>query len=246
MFSLLHVNSRSLNTIFESFETFLYTLNNFPFSVLGISETWLHSNSPNLFDLQNYKMIRKDREEKRGGGHAFYIQNHITFKIRRELSIKECESLFIELKNPKEKNIVIGLINRPPNSNVDLFYEDFEKCFDALSRENKRLYYMGDFSIDLLSQDNNHETFLQLAYSNTYYPHINKPTIIENNSSTLIDNIFSNNYDTDITSGLLYTNISDQLPIFIICHINCLDETKLYLSLLEMKLLKILIHLNKT
>ena len=71
MFSLLHVNSRSLNKNFESFETFLYTLDNFPFSVLGISETWLHSNSPNLFDLQNYKMIRKDREEKRGGGHAF-------------------------------------------------------------------------------------------------------------------------------------------------------------------------------
>ena len=52
IFSLLHVNSRSLKKNFESLETMLYTLDNFPFSIiLGITETWLHSISPDVYNL---------------------------------------------------------------------------------------------------------------------------------------------------------------------------------------------------
>ena len=38
-FSLLHVNARSLNKNFESFELLLSSLNSFPFSVIGLTET---------------------------------------------------------------------------------------------------------------------------------------------------------------------------------------------------------------
>ena len=204
----------------------MHTLDHFPFSVIGVTETWLHTLSPEVFNLQNYEMIRHDRVGKRGGVIAFYIQENLKFKIRHDLSITECESLFIEIESLKEKNIIIGLIYRPPNSHIEPFFEDFERCFNALSRENKRLYnfIMGDFNIDLLSQNNNHETLLQLAYSNAFYPHINKPTRIDINSSTLIDNIFSNIYDVDITSGILYSDISDHLPIFVICHTDFMNE----------------------
>ena len=51
-FSLLHVNSRSLKKNFESLETMLYTLDNFPFSIIGIAETWLHSISPDVYYLK--------------------------------------------------------------------------------------------------------------------------------------------------------------------------------------------------
>ena len=59
-----------------------------------------------------------------------------------------------------------------------------------------------------------------MTYSNACYPHINKPTRIVNNSATLIDNIFSNVFDKDVDSGLLYSDISDHLPIFVITHNN--------------------------
>ena len=60
--SLLHINSRSLNKNFEYVENLLHSLNNFAFSVIGISETWLHQNSPDMFNLPNYKLIRADRK----------------------------------------------------------------------------------------------------------------------------------------------------------------------------------------
>ena len=60
-FSLLHINARSLSKNFESFELLLHSLHNFAFSVIGITETWLHSTSPEMFNIENYTMIREDR-----------------------------------------------------------------------------------------------------------------------------------------------------------------------------------------
>ena len=124
-FSLLHINSRSLNKNFDCFENLLHTLNNFQFSIIGISETWLHSNSPPLFNLPNYRMIRADREGRRGGGVAFYIGEHLNFKVRHDIEFEETEVRFIEINNPNSKNIIIGLVYRPPNTQFDLFYEIF-------------------------------------------------------------------------------------------------------------------------
>ena len=47
--------------------------------------------------------------------------------------------------------------------------------------------------------------------------YISKPTRINVHSSTLIDNIFSNAFTKKITGGLLCSEVSDHLPIFVIC-----------------------------
>ena len=52
--------------------------------------------------------------------------------------------------------------------------------------------------------------------SNSFIPAILQPTRINSHSNTLIDNIFSNIIDPDITSGNLNTTISDHLPQFAI------------------------------
>ena len=75
--SLLHINARSLNKNFDSIELLLSSLQNFPFSIIGISETWLHTNSPPLFNIENYQMLRSDRGHGKGGGVALYTHNAI-------------------------------------------------------------------------------------------------------------------------------------------------------------------------
>ena len=216
-FSLLHVNARSLNKNFESLESLLFTLNNFKFSIIGVTETWLHNTSPSIFNLHNYNLIRRDREEQRGGGVAFYISENLQFKVRKEISLKQSETLFLEIMKPKGKNIIIGLIYRPPHGKVNLFCEDLETCLHTITKEEKQIYLMGDFNIDLLSQNNEHDLFLHTMHSFGYYPHIDKPTRIDSHSSTLIDNIFSNILNRDTTSGLLISDISDHLPVFLLC-----------------------------
>ena len=56
--------------------------------------------------------------------------------------------------------------------------------------------------------------------SNSLYPLISKPTRITSSTATLIDNIFTNNLELNMNSGILYTDlISDHLPVFQVTHL---------------------------
>ena len=60
-------------------------------------------------------------------------------------------------------------------------------------------------------------------YSNGFHPLISKPTRITSHSATLIINIFSNDLDSHKFGGILWSDISDHLPIFQItnCSLKC-------------------------
>ena len=53
-------------------------------------------------------------------------------------------------------------------------------------------------------------------YSNLLLPHIASPACVTINSKTLIDNIFSNNYDSSFTSGNLVTTLPDHHAQFLL------------------------------
>ena len=76
---------------------------------------------------------------------------------------------------------------------------------------------MGDFNINLLNYDSDKEVseFLDLFCSNPFLPAITKPTRITRKTKTLIDNIFYNSVNQNITSGNLTVSISDHLPQFL-------------------------------
>ena len=215
-FSLLHVNARSLNKNFDALELLIMSINQFPFSVIGITETWLHSNSPSIFQLQNYNFIRADRVHGKGGGVGMYINKQLRFKTRPDIHIEGAEDIFIEVINNKEKNIIIGTIYRPPHNDMDNFSGSLDATLHTVLQENKIVYLMGDYNIDLLGSSQYNTRFINALQSNGFYPHINQPTRIFNESHTLIDNIFSNVYQNS-TNGIIYSDISDHLPIFVIC-----------------------------
>ena len=56
------------------------------------------------------------------------------------------------------------------------------------------------------------------------YPLISKPTRITSSTATLIDNIFTNNLELNMNSGILYTDLSDHLPVFQVTHLKMIVE----------------------
>ena len=92
---------------------------------------------------------------------------------------------------------------------------------DKLHKENKAIYIMGDYNINLLNSDIHSSTgnFLDLMYSNMLFPLITRPTRVTANSATLIDNIFTNNTCNmgSLIQGVFVPDITDHYPIF---HIN--------------------------
>ena len=81
-------------------------------------------------------------------------------------------------------------------------------------------FLAGDYNIDLLKSSVNSHTndFLNHILSYNLFPAIAKPTRITTDTATLIDNIFMNTFDEieRIHTGILYTDVSDHLPVFIL------------------------------
>lgn len=220
--SIVHLNCRSLIKNHDAVSDLLYSLTHCSFTIAAVTETWLHDSiSASLIDIPNYTFIRNDRLDKRGGGVGFYIKHGFCYSVRSDLSniSPHFESLFIEVKNCKD-TVVIGTIYRPPANSIPSFNEDLSKLLTLINTENKTCYLVGDFNIDLIQYGENRHVndFLDLLYSSSFLPRISKPTRITDNSSTLIDNIFCNNHNVQLTSGIIVCDISDHLPIYAIQH----------------------------
>ena len=89
---------------------------------------------------------------------------------------------------------------------------------------------MGDFNINILNSDNHDLTaqFVDIMTSNAFLPLITRPTRITANSATLIDNIFTNNFDniTQSVHGIYVSDISDHYPVFCINRGVMIPETE--------------------
>ena len=78
-------------------------------------------------------------------------------------------------------------------------------------------FICGDFNIDLLAIGNGaaDSGFLDTLAANSFLPLITKPTRITDISFSLINNIFSTNL-TNISSGVILSDLSDHYPVYAI------------------------------
>ena len=81
---------------------------------------------------------------------------------------------------------------------------------------NRSSYICGDYSIDLLKiKTNKHfNDFFDNLISVGFFPKITLPTRFTEQSSTLIDNVLSNNIEEREISGILLNHISDHQFLF--------------------------------
>ena len=215
-FSILHFNTRSWNKNFNAISNFISTLC-IDFSVYGFSETWINDSTPLLFNVSGYSFIHSDRQEGKGGGVGLLVADNFEYVIRNDILYPSCdyESLFIEINLPRHKNIIVGVIYRKPQSNINDFIPVFDNCLQKTNIEHKQVYIMGDFNIDLMKYTGNAVCyFLSAIHSKKIIPLIDKPSRMTDRSISLIDNIFTNNFDLNVSSGLFYNDISDHFPIF--------------------------------
>ena len=84
--------------------------------------------------------------------------------------------------------------------------------------KNKKVHIAGDFNFDLLKTSTHNDTssFYDKISSNLFIPLISLPTRINSRNNTLIDNIFTNQFNPATISGNLTIDISDHLASFII------------------------------
>ena len=155
--SIIHLNIKSLPKHYDELEMYLDSLR-FPFSFIGLTETWLDECKENLYDIPQYVSVTRYRKIKRGGGVSLLIRNHIPSILRNDLAYfdSEMESVFIEIEKSvfqSNANIIIGLVYRMPDSSVDMFNERLADISNSVQKENKLFYLLGDLNIDLFKHD---------------------------------------------------------------------------------------------
>ena len=114
------------------------------------------------------------------------------------------------------KNVIVDTIYRPPDENVTDFLNSLRKLLSTTTTENKICYVMGDFNLDLLRHEQHAITgeFVELMFSHLLYNMTTKSTRITSNTTSLINNIFTNNVTCLSVNGLIVNDLSDVLSIF--------------------------------
>ena len=221
-FSMCHINIRSVAKNLSSLSDYLVNLNH-DFTFIGMSETWLIENTKELHPLEGYNTVSNCRPSKKGGGVSLYVKERLLYTVRHDLCIfnEHMESVFVEIDKSAlsaDKNVVIGVLYRPPNTDIEIFNEHLGNVLDKVGHEKKLSYIMGDYNINLLNYDSHTKTasFLDTLNSKSFIPLINRPTRAVENSHTIIDNIITNNFaELQCTmQGVLITDISDHYPVF--------------------------------
>ena len=120
VFSLMHLNARSLMGNFDKFKILLANMKK-TFSLIGVSETWLNDLTSDLVNMSGYSFVSNHQKSKTGGGVGLYLKNNLDYKLLSECNFSDpdlIESLFVEINVPKGKIIVTGIIYQPPNQNT--------------------------------------------------------------------------------------------------------------------------------
>ena len=143
--------------------------------IIGFTETWLNEADSELYGPNGYYFIGKHRNS-RGGGVAVCVQNPLSYFERPDISILESdmESVFIEISKDQlqvNKNILIGVIYRPPTTDVRSFNIKLHVYLDKIRKDNNICYLLGDFNINLLNHDIHNLTgeFYDLMTSNYFF-----------------------------------------------------------------------------
>ena len=120
--------------------------------IIAITESWSNSQIGNSeLALKGYAVFRKDREsgvKPRGGGVLLYIKESLIATELVEWRRKECEAVWVGVKDDKGVEICIGVCYRSPNAG------DVENrvLMDVINRlaMGRLLLLMGDFNYPMI------------------------------------------------------------------------------------------------
>ena len=98
-------------------------------------------------------------------------------------------------------SIIVEVNYRHPSMDLTEFNCNYlNKLLENISKEQKYIFLLGDFNVNLLNYNEHNQTneFLYSLASNSFMPLTLQPTRITSHSNTLINNIFLNVIDSDI------------------------------------------------
>ena len=116
-----------------------------------------------LYGIDGYNAVNNFRINRCGGCVSVLIRDDIEYFERPDLNMltANAETVFVEIDKSnvgKSSNIIVGVIYRPPDTNINVFTELLETIMSKIKTENKVCYLLGDYNINLLNAENHPPT----------------------------------------------------------------------------------------
>ena len=215
---ILHTNIRSLSLHHDEL-IYLSKIHKRGFDIIGVSETWDSIKDPIITNVKicGYNYFNSLSHTQNGGVGLYIRQSFITHpRIDLNHTSEDFEVVWVEIENDRYKNSLICCTYRHPNSDVMNLTEYFKTTLPKVATKN--VFIMGDFNVNLLNYDSHNPSreFIDNFLSNSFLPTIHHPTRVTDNSTSIIDNIYTNTITAKITSGNILTHISDHYPQFLV------------------------------
>ena len=158
-FHVCHLNCQSIS---DKLDVVKYYVNDSQFDIFSLSETWLTpDHSDQLLNVDGYDIVRLDRNwtvrgtgnRKKGGGVAAYISNRLSYSATElegfNVSSDIIEIMWLMVRIPNMRKIIVGILYRPPHSNAKLFCEILTDKINNLPNSNRSdVFILGDYNID--------------------------------------------------------------------------------------------------
>ena len=178
-FTLLLLNARSIVSKISLLRD-LSSIEN-PHFIL-ITETWTTiDTSDHALCINNYKLYRSDRIDRRGGGCIIYTHNSITATSINDPKLAgSYDSIWITTVI-NSTNLLIGCIYRPPNSSCSQTEELIHLMHYASRLPQQCKIIAGDFNMpnvnwSVPSSEGRFSAFAHSVLSDGWIQHVNTPT----------------------------------------------------------------------
>ena len=188
------------------------------FDFYCFNETNVNDETSMNFELDNYnsQFFSCITGKSKGSGLALYYKNNLNFKADKSLTMRyeHFECMGGKLKTDVGYTNVIVLYRFNYNKDLDSFFFQLSALLQRIS--STPTVIMGDFNFDVLKH---HDSTIVQKYIDTlmcsgFFPLINRPTHFKGESSTCIDQIWTNIVSENMTSGIICTSVSAHLPVF--------------------------------
>ena len=113
--------------------------------------------------------------------------------------------------------IYLSCCYKPPKGDTDILIMFLEQVFLKPAAEKKPYYLVGDLNVNCLEYFKNEKvsTFYNSLFEYGAIFLINKPTLLAQKSTTIIDNVITtNNFSESLKKGTIKSDLSDHSPIF--------------------------------
>ncbi|KAK4821278.1 hypothetical protein QYF61_017642 [Mycteria americana] len=138
----LYTNARSMGNKQEELEAIVHQEN---YDMVAITETWWGDSHNWSAAMDGYKLFRRDRRGRRGGGVALYVRESLD-SLELDDGDDRVECLWVRIRGKANKaDIVVGVCYRPPNQDEEtdeLFYKQLGEASRSLA-----LVLVGDFNL---------------------------------------------------------------------------------------------------